>query len=100
MPMPNVRQASLAQRVRQIRQELFGEDGGAVLAEVLNLPARTWRNYEEGVAMPATVLLRFIEITGASPHWLLTGEGEPFLERERPDIPARSVAERRHRAEY
>ena len=46
----------------------------------------TWRNYEGGVTMPAWVLLRFLEFTGANPNWLLTGQGErlgpdiqPFL---------------------
>lgn len=40
-------------------------------------------NYETGVVIPATVILRFIEITRASPRWLLTGEGPPFLEPDR-----------------
>ena len=31
---------------------------------------------ENGVTMPAWIILQFIEITGAEPHWLLTGEGE------------------------
>jgi hypothetical protein len=80
MPSQNIPQAVLSQRVREIRRELFGEGGGPLLAEALDLPARTWRNYEAGVTIPATVILRFIEICGASPHWLLTGEGEPLVE--------------------
>jgi hypothetical protein len=50
------------------------------LAEALGLPDRTWRSYEAGVTIPAPVILRFIEVCGASPHWLLTGEGEPLVE--------------------
>lgn len=54
--------------------ELYGEDGGPMLAEALDLPPRTWANYEMGVTVPAPVVLRLIELTGACPHWLLTGE--------------------------
>lgn len=68
----------LAGRVRQIRRDLYGESGGSMLAEALGVPARTWRNYESGVIIPATVLLRFLGVTGADPAWLLTGEGEAY----------------------
>ncbi len=64
----------LCQRLRQVRMELYGENGGPMLAEALGLPYRTWINYESGVTVPALVVLRLIELTGASPHWLLTGE--------------------------
>ncbi len=68
--------ADLAVRVREIRLNLYGEDGGPKLAGELGLPARTWANYESGVAMPAMAILRFIAITGASPGWLLDGTGD------------------------
>lgn len=71
--------SGLAFRVRTIREELFGQHGGPVLAESLQIPFRTWHNYESGCTIPATTILRFIEITGANPRWLLTGEGEKFL---------------------
>ena len=67
--------ASLSRRLREIRQEIFGDHGGPELARRLGLPARTWYNYETGVTVPAEVLLGFIEQTGANPIWLLTGEG-------------------------
>jgi hypothetical protein len=70
----------VAQRVREIR-ETFASGDEEVLAAKLGLPGRTWLNYEAGCTMPATVLLEFIELTGAHPHWLLTGEGEPFITR-------------------
>jgi hypothetical protein len=70
--------ASLSRRLREVRQELFGEHGGPELARRLNLPARTWYNYETGVTVPAEVLLGFIEQTGANPTWLLTGEGPKY----------------------
>lgn len=79
---PKVRvnvKASLSRRLREIRQELFGEHGGPELARRLGLPARTWYNYETGVTVPAEVLLGFIDQTGASPAWLLVGEGPKYV---------------------
>lgn len=70
--------ASLSKRLREVRQELFGEHGGPELARRLNLPARTWYNYETGVTVPAEVLLDFIDQTGANPVWLLSGEGPKY----------------------
>ncbi len=68
----------LGRRIREIRQELFGESGGPELAEALGLSAETWANYECGVVIPAPVILGFIELTGADPHWLFTGQGERY----------------------
>ncbi len=68
----------LAHRVRLIREELYGENGGPLLAQEIGVPFRTWVNYEEGCTIPAQAILQFIEITNADPHWLLTGEGEPY----------------------
>ena len=76
--------ASISRRLRQIRQELFGERGGPELARRLNLPARTWYNYETGVSVPAEVLLAFIEQTGADPWWVLTGEGSKYRRSDGP----------------
>ena len=64
-------QADLAQRVGEIRHELYGAHGGPLLAEALRLPYRTWRNSEAGVTIPALVILRFLAISGANPLWLL-----------------------------
>jgi hypothetical protein len=49
-----------------------------MLAEALQIPFRTWYNYENGCTIPATAILRFIELTGTNPHWLLTGCGEKY----------------------
>lgn len=68
----------LAERIRQVREELYGDHGGPLLAQALGLPDRTWSNYEAGVTLPASVLLRFIDLTGADPHWLLTGQGPRY----------------------
>jgi hypothetical protein len=71
---------ALARRVHEVRQERFGDHGVPVLADLLGLPARTWVNYEAGVVVPATTILGFIVITGASPLWLLTGNGAKYTE--------------------
>jgi hypothetical protein len=62
-----------------VRRELFGERGLAALADALELPPRTWLNFESGCTIPGHILLAFIEVTKVDPHWLLTGEGEKFL---------------------
>ena len=97
MPTQNVRQSTLAQRLREIRVELFGVGGVPLLAEALHLSARTWRSYEAGANIPARVLIRFVEISGASLRWLLTGEGGRYLKRDRLGVPAPSVAVSGHR---
>ena len=72
----------LAHRVREIRIDLYGQNGGPLLAQALEIPFRTLHNYESGCTIPAPTILRFIELTGADPHWLLTGEGDRFGDRE------------------
>ena len=68
----------LADRITAVRRDLFGDDGISALVESLDLPLRTWMNYETGVVMPASVLLRFLVLTAVEPHWLLTGEGPRY----------------------
>lgn len=68
----------LALRVRDVREELYGEHGGPLLAGAVGVPFRTWLNYEAGLTIPAEVILLFIEETRADPHWLLTGEGRKY----------------------
>jgi len=72
--------AEVAGRVRQVRLELYGENGGPLLAGALRLPYRRWIDYERGGAsIPGDVLLRFVEHTRADPHWLLTGQGPKYF---------------------
>ena len=68
----------LAERLKKVRVELFGEHGGPKLAHLLGIPARTWYNYEIGVTVPAEVILRFIDVTFVEPTWLLSGQGEKY----------------------
>ena len=77
----------LGRRLRQVRLDLYGENGGPMLAEALRLPVRTWINYEQGITVPALVVLRFIELTGTCPHWLLTGELPRYREMGRDPCP-------------
>jgi len=70
----------LAERLRQVRVERFGEDGIPHLAETFGVPVRTWQNYEAGVNIPGMVILQFVELTGVSPRWLRTGKGERYLD--------------------
>lgn len=77
--------SALADRIRQVRRDLYGAYGGPVLAEALQLPFRTWANYEAGTTIPAQVILQFIEVTRADPHWLLTGEGRAYFDADPPE---------------
>lgn len=70
--------AVISSRLKEVREELFGDHGGPELARRLSIPARTWYNYETGVTVPAEVLLGFIDQTGANPLWLLSGEGPKY----------------------
>jgi hypothetical protein len=69
----------LADRIRLIRTELYGERGLAELAKQVGVPVRTWYSYETGVTVPAETLLRFIELTHVEPVWLLHGTGNKFV---------------------
>ena len=66
---------ALADRIRHVRREAFGEDGVPDLAFQIGVPARTWENYETGVSVPGDVILRFTVLTRVEPAWLLTGDG-------------------------
>jgi hypothetical protein len=78
----------LAGRLRAVRLDRYGEHGGPLLAEALEIPNRTWVCYELGAPIPSLVLLRFIEVVGVEPHWLLTGEGQKYRVRSH-DTPRR-----------
>ena len=70
----------LARRVQQVRQDLYGEHGGPVLAAALGLPEPKWTAFEQGQRMiPSEVILIFIDTTSVNPRWLITGLGEKYL---------------------
>jgi Peptidase S24-like len=69
---------ALAERLAQLRAELYGDRGGPEMARRLGIPVRTWYNYEGGVTVPAEVILKIIELTSVEAAWLLHGEGPKF----------------------
>jgi DNA-binding transcriptional regulator YiaG len=71
------KQPELAERLREIREDVCGEGGAQVLADALKVRVETWLNYESGVSAPAHVVLKLIDIARVNPHWLLTGQGDP-----------------------
>ena len=58
-------QVGFANRLCEVREDLYGEHGGQFLADALGIPLRTWLNYESGVVMPAQVVLQLIVLSGA-----------------------------------
>jgi hypothetical protein len=70
--------STLSQRVKAVRMQRFGACGGPMLAELLGIPHQRLERIEAGGAIPAELILRFIDITGVSPRWLLSGEGERY----------------------
>jgi transcriptional regulator with XRE-family HTH domain len=76
----------LARRLTEVRKDLFGDKGTAEIARAVEVPARTWYNYERGVTVPAEVLLRFMAVTGVEPQWLLDGLGEKYREKSAGDV--------------
>jgi transcriptional regulator with XRE-family HTH domain len=70
--------SQVADRLRTIRFELFGERGGAEVARRLGVSARTWLRYETGATVPPEVLLSYIELTKVNPTWLLFGNGPRY----------------------
>ncbi|MDR3639252.1 MAG: hypothetical protein P4L84_35955 [Isosphaeraceae bacterium] len=71
--------ASLGDRLRQVRIEIFGDDGIDELAEQLGMAPQTWRNFEAiGELISAAQLHEFVELTGTHPLWLLRGQGPKY----------------------
>jgi hypothetical protein len=74
---------NLAERLREIREDFYGEHGAQFLADALEIPLRTWLNYESGVVMPAALAVKLLVLAHVHPRWLLTGEGEKYHRRPR-----------------
>jgi hypothetical protein len=74
--------STLPERIRAIRIDLFGECGGPVLARLLQIPDRKLERLETGGPIAAEVILALIEVTGANPRWLQSGDGERYSRRE------------------
>ena len=68
----------LADRVRAVREDLYGPDGVERFAQALGLTRESWANYERGMRIPDVVILRLIHLSGATRRWLMTGEGPRY----------------------
>jgi len=68
----------LAERLRGIREDIYGKHGGHFLADDLEIPLQSWLNYEEGVVVPAHVVLELIFRAAVNTPWLLTADGAKF----------------------
>ena len=68
---------SIAQRIRIARTE--GEIEQGTLAAKLDVARRTVQRWEKGEQVPdSNYLMRIAKITGVTPHWLLTGDGDMY----------------------
>jgi len=76
---PDDLSASLGERLRQVRVEMFGPDEVEEVARRLGVAPQTWRNFEEigGLISPAQLLL-FADLTGTNPLWLRRGQGPKY----------------------
>lgn len=71
----------LGSRLRAIRLEIYGQHGAPMLALALGFSSRAWLEAESQGAISAESMLQFLVLTGAHPHWLLTGEGPTYQRR-------------------
>lgn len=84
---PSKAVSGLMVRIQRVRRERFGDEGLSRMAEALKVPITTWSTIEREGGLSGNLFLRFVDVTGACPLWLLTGEGEPFKGRG-PDMHA------------
>jgi hypothetical protein len=92
MAVDNRNHVALSGRVREVRQEHRCESGGPALAEALGLLAAKWSNLRARHDDACIVIFELIELMGADPHRLLTGQGDRF-KTIRETARARSVEE-------
>jgi hypothetical protein len=72
------RRLELSVRLRELRKDLYGQNGSRFLADALEIPEQTWSNYESGVTVPAEIVLELQVLTSVTAGWLLTGDGEKY----------------------
>lgn len=65
-------------RLVWVRRRVFGERGRATLSRAIGVSPSTYNYYEKGRQMPADLLAKVAQVTGADLRWLLTGDGSPF----------------------
>jgi repressor LexA len=68
---------TLAHRLREARMQKGWDQ--AKLAARLDIASRTIQRWEKGEQVPdSNYLMRIAKLTGVTPHWLLTGEGQMY----------------------
>ena len=68
---------TIAQRIREAR--LQKELDQATLSARIDVATRTVQRWEKGEQVPdSNYLMRIAKVTGVTPHWLLTGNGDMF----------------------
>jgi hypothetical protein len=70
--------AESAERLREVREDVYAEHGSQFMADAFNVPLHTWSNYESGVMVPSEIVLQLQVFASVSATWLLTGEGEKY----------------------
>ena len=79
MPSSGTINAALGERVREIREELFGEGDATSLADALHLPERHLEELRGGRGPPRRGRPSIHRSLRASiPHWLLSGRGRKY----------------------
>jgi len=63
-------------------QEVCGTDNMAEISRLTDIPYNTIKNYVGGRMPSAEVLVQIRKTTNVNLNWLLTGDGEMFLEKE------------------
>jgi hypothetical protein len=78
--LKRLKRIDLAARLRDVREDMYGNDGAQFLADAMEIPLQTWLNYESGVAVPAETILELIVRAGVRPEWLVTGQGAKYAD--------------------
>ena len=73
--MKNTRHTEIGSRLRETRNDWYGEHGAQFFADALGIPLRIWLSYESGHRMTGDIMLRFLVMTQVNPEWLLSGQG-------------------------
>lgn len=66
---------SICDRLKAVRESLFGPRGRAAFARALDLSPTTYIYYEKGRTPPPEVLARAAELAAIRLEWLVTGDG-------------------------
>jgi transcriptional regulator with XRE-family HTH domain len=71
--------SEIANRVKEVR-EVINFDKNKEIANLLGVSEVTYSNYETGKRTPKKVLFRYKSLFNIDPNWIMTGEGQMFLD--------------------